>query len=222
MSALLLLLTALQGAPPPPLDEGSFIVRRDSVEIAREEFRLFAGRPTGGWSLAATTRYGPGPPGVVLSPVLELAADSTPLTLEYAVGDPRDPVRILGQAGRGRFTLRFLGRARERAREVAAAPNMVVLDDSVFALYVFAAWLARPAARTLTAILPRGPRREVLTVQDLGVQPTTLNRGPTTLRHVAITGGTAGPVHLWLDGEGRLMKVELPTRHLVAERRAAN
>ena len=195
-------------------------MRRDSVEIAREEFRLFAGRHAGGWSLAATTRYGPGAPSIVLAPILELAADSTPLALEYAVGDPRDPVRILGQAGRGRFTLRFLGRARERAREVAATPNMVVLDDSVFALYVFAAWLARPAPGTLTAILPRGPRRELLTVQDLGFQPTTLNRDPTTLRHVAITGGTAGPAHLWLDGEGRLRKVELPMRHVVAERRA--
>jgi hypothetical protein len=89
-------------------------------------------------------------------------------------------------------------------------------------LYLFAAWLARPAPGRLTAILPRGPRREVLTVQDLGVQPTTLNRDPTTLRHVAITGGTAGPAHLWLDREGRLVKVELPARHVVAERRVAN
>src|SRR5260370_33767769 len=126
--------------------------------MAREEFRLFAGRPAGGWSLAATTRYGPGAPAIVLAPTLEPAADSTPLALEYAVGDPRDPVRILGQAGRGRFTLRFLGLARERAREGAAAPNMVVLDDSVFALYVFGPRLARPAPGTTTAILPPGPR----------------------------------------------------------------
>jgi len=222
VSALLLLLAAIQGAPPPPLDAGSFVVRRDTVEIAREEFRLFAGRPAGGWSLAATTRYGFGPQGVMLAPILEVAADSTPLALEYAVGDPRDPVRILGQTGHSRFTLRYLGRARERAREVPAAPNTVVLDDSVFALYLFAAWLARPAPGRLTAILPRGPRLEALTVQDLGVQPTTLNRDPTTLRHVAITGGTAGPAHLWLDREGRLVKVELPERHVVAERRAAN
>ncbi|OLC07452.1 MAG: hypothetical protein AUH42_03550 [Gemmatimonadetes bacterium 13_1_40CM_70_11] len=103
MSAFFLVLAVLQA--PPPLDEGSFVVRQDTIEIAREEFRLFAGRPAGGWSLAATTRYNHTPPGVVLSPILELAADSTPLALQYDVGDPREPVRILGQAGRGRFTL---------------------------------------------------------------------------------------------------------------------
>jgi len=222
VSALLLVLAALQGPPPPALDEGTFVVRQDTIEIAREYFRLFAGRPAGGWSLAATTRYNLSRPSVVLAPILELAADSTPLALQYDVGDPRDPVRILGQAGRNRFTLRYLARASERARELAAAPNTVVLDDSVFVLYLFAAWRARPSPGTLTAILPRRARREVLTIQDLGMQPTTLNRDPTMLRHVAVNGGAAGPAHLWLDPEGHLMKVDLPMRHLVAERRPAN
>ncbi len=220
MNVLLLVLAAWQG--PPSLDEGTFVVRQDTLEIAREEFRLFAGRPAGGWSLAATTRYNHNSPGVVLSPILELAADSTPLALQYDVGDPRAPVRILGQAGRGRFTLRYLARASERARELAAAANSVVLDDSVFALYLFVAWRARSSPVTLTAIHPRGARRVAVTVQDLGIQPTTLNHDPTMLRRVAVTGGAAGPASLWLDAGGRLMKVELPSRHIVAERLPSN
>jgi len=97
-----------------------------------------------------------------------------------------------------------------------------VLDDSVFVLYLFAAWKARSSPVTLTAILPRGARREAVTVQDLGTQPTTLNRDVTTLRRVTVIGGAAGPAYLWLDPQGRLMKVELPSRHIVAERRPAN
>ncbi len=220
MSPLFLILAAVQA--PAPLDEGAFAVRRDTTEIAREEFRLLAGRPAGGWSLAATTRYNHDRPSVVLAPVLELAPDSTPLTLQYDVADPREPVHILGQAGRGRFTLRYLARGSERARELATGPRTVILDDSVFALYLFVAWRARPTPTALIAILPRGARRETLTVQDLGVAPTTLNRDPATLRHVAVTGQAAGPVHLWLDARGRLMKVEVPDRRIVAERLPAN
>jgi len=50
-----------------------------------------------------------------------------------------------------------------------------VLDDSVFALYRFVAWYARPVPRALAAIYPRSGRREALTVQDLGLAATTLN-----------------------------------------------
>jgi len=38
-------------------------------------------------------------------------------------------------------------------------------------------------------------------VQDLGVQSTTLNRDPAALRHITVTGGEAGLVHLWLAAD---------------------
>src|SRR2546428_2797276 len=95
---------------------------------------------------------------------------------------------------------------------------MVVLDDSVFALYRFVPPSARPAPRILAAIYPRSGRRETLTVQDLGLAATTLNRNPATLRHVMVTGGAAGDVHPWGASDGRLMKIEIPARHLSVER----
>jgi hypothetical protein len=38
------------------------------------------------------------------------------------------------------------------------------------------------------------------------------------LRHILIVGGPMGPVHVWLDRDGRLMKVEMPDGGLRAER----
>lgn len=210
-------LTLLQA----PVDEGTFIVRQDTLEVAREAFRLGSGRlPSGGngWTLATTIRYDRARPVVVLSPILEIAADSLPLTLQYDVADPREPVRILGQLGRGRFTVRVLARAAERAREFPATGHTVVLDDSVFALYQIAAWFARPEPVTLTAIVPRGGRRELLTILDLGLATTTLNRDPATLRHVTVTGGANQLVHVWLALDGRLLKVDIPAHRMVAER----
>jgi hypothetical protein len=155
---------------------------------------------------------------VVLAPILDVTADTLPATLQYDVADPRQPMRILGELGRGRFTVRFLARATERAREFPAGGRPVVLDDSVFALYLFAAWRAAVQPGPLTAIVPRGLRREAVEIQDHGPAPTTVNRAPASLRHITLTGGPNLVVHLWLDAAGRLMKVEIPSRRLSAER----
>lgn len=220
MNALLLALLALQ----TPMDEGTLVVREDTVATAREAFRLSATHAGGGavrWTLATTIRYDRTRPVVVLDPIVELGPDSSPASLEYTVADPREPLRILGQLARGRFVVRLLGRRTERAREFPAPPPAAVLDDSVFALYLAVAWQARPQPVSVTAIYPRAGRREVLTVQDLGVEPTTLNRDPASLRHITVTGGENRLVHLWLGADGRLAKVQIPSRGVLAERTPA-
>jgi hypothetical protein len=217
MNAWLLALAVLQA----PLDEGTFVVREDTVEVARESFRLNHGRLARGgigWTLATTIRYDRTRPVVVLSPILDVTADTLPATLQYDVADPRQPVRILGELGRGRFTVRFVARTTERAREFPAGGRPVVLDDSVFVLYLFAAWRAAADPSQLTAIVPRGLRRDAVEIQDQGLAPTTVNHASVTLRHVTVSGGPNQVVHLWLDGTGRLMKVEIPSRRLSAER----
>ena len=221
MTSCLLVLALLQAGAA--LDEGILVVREDTVEVARESFRLSHGRLArggAGWTLATTIRYDRARPVVVLAPILEVSADTLPATLQYDVADPRQPSRILGELGRGRFTVRFVSRATERAREFATGQRAAVLDDSVFALYLFAAWRAAAEPAGLTAIVPRGLRRETVQVQDHGVIATTLNRDPATLRHVSVTGGLNIVVHLWLDAAGRLMKVHIPSRRLTAERLA--
>jgi hypothetical protein len=216
MSPALLALLALQA----PVDEGTLVVREDTVVIAREAFRLSAMRAGTGvtrWTLATTIRYDHARPVVVLDPIVELGADSNPVSLEYTVADPREPLRILGQLTRGRFTVRLLGRRSERAREFPAPPPTAVLDDSVFALYLAAAWQGRSPATAVTAIFPRAGRRELLMVQELGGETP---EGSPPLRHITITGGENRLVHVWLGPDGRLAKLEIPSRHLVAERTA--
>ena len=225
MITSLLILALLQGAAGTPVDEGVLVVRVDTLEVARESFRLSHGRLSrgdAGWTLATTIRYDRARPVVVLAPILEVNGDTMPATLQYDVADPRQPSRILGELGRGRFTVRFVARATERAREFPTGRRMAVLDDSVFALYIFAAWRATTEPVAVTAIFPRALRRDAVQIDDLGLASTTLNRAVTRLRHITVTGGGGGQdtVHLWLDAAGRLMKVEIPSRRLSAERLA--
>jgi hypothetical protein len=218
IAATLLLLQAPTGV----IDQGVLVVRRDSQEIARETFHLLErhpGDPASGWLLEANARWaGTAGYATVFAPVVELTPDSAPVALAFDVTANGKSQHITGQPGPGRFTLRYVAPGLERAREVAAGPQIVVADDSVFSLYLFAAWHARSAPTTVTAIFPRTAGRVTLTVTDRGVEATTLNRDPATLHHVLITGGPMGPVHVWLDAEGRLMKVEAPDQTLRAER----
>ena len=47
-----------------------------------------------------------------------------------------------------------------------------------------------------------------------------VNHDAARLRHITVSGGAAETVHLWLDPAGRLMKLEIPSRRLSAERLA--
>lgn len=213
---------ALVQVPSGVIDEGVLVVRRDSQEVARETFHLRQRRPgdaTGGWLLDATARWtGTGSHATVFTPVLELGPDSSPVAIAYDISADGKSERITGQPGPGRFTLRYLLPGVERARELPGGRHLVVTDDSVFSLFLLAAWYAAPKPAALTAILPRTASRAVLTVSDLGTAATTVNRDPAMLRHILIDGGPMGAVHVWLDRDGRLMKVEIPDRNLRAER----
>jgi hypothetical protein len=202
-----------------PIDEGTLVVRGDTAVIARETFRLASvriGAGGTGWTLASTARFEH--PVLVLAPIFEVTSDSQPSSLDFDVADPRDPQRIRGQLSRGRFTVRFLGRRTERAREFPVAGRTVVLDDSVFAPYLFVAWQARPQPVEISGLVPRAGRRDTLSIRDLGFGSTLLNRAPVRLRHITVTGGANQLVDVWLDENARLCKVEIPSRHLRAER----
>jgi hypothetical protein len=222
MIRLLAALTLGQ-TPTVLLDDGTLVIRVDTQEVARETFRLVSRRGrdgSSGWLLTVTARWVAEGRSIVLAPVLEVTADSEPGALDYDVRVIGSSLRITGQPSPGRYTLRYTAPGLERARELAVGPPAVVLDDSVFAPLVFAAWRAAspPAVRAMTGIFPRASRTAALTVTDLGVAATTLNRDPATLRHLIVSGGPNGPIHVWLSAAGYLMKVEIPQLALRAER----
>ncbi len=220
MSAPLLAALLLVQGTGIPIDEATLVVHADTQEVARETFRLLSRRvtdSTSGWLLASRIRWDGSPP-ITFAPALTIEPDTTPETLQYEVAANGSSQRITGQTGPGRYTLRYVAPGMERAREVARGVATVILDDSVFAPFLLAGWRAGTAPRTVTAIYPRSARRVDLTITDLGMAETTVNRDPATLRHVLIDGGPDGPVHVWLSPEGRLMKVEVPSRGLRAER----
>jgi hypothetical protein len=207
-----------------PVDDGVLVIRHDTVTVARETFHVVAGRPgagTAGWTLSASVRYDLARPVASFAPILELGADTEPRALQFDIDGAQGPSRILGQAGRRRFTLRYLSHAREAARELPAGERTVVVDDSVLSFYVVAAWRATPAGTPLTTLYPRDGRREQRTARDLGTRTVLVRGAPTSLRHVVVEGGADGRVDVWTGPAGRLERVEIPSAGIVAERLAS-
>jgi len=205
--ALFLLLAAAQTP-----DSGALIIRQDSTPVARETFHLAPDPTTGGWILDAAVRYDRSRPVVQLSSIVQVGADTAAVKVQFDAGDPNAPTHILGQVGRRRFTLRYVSRNQERAREVPDPGGSAIVDDSVFSLFAVVAWRATAGWHRLSVIFPRAGVQETWTLKDLGPAGE--------LRRTVAEGARLGTVTIWTDAAGRIAKVEIPRLHLTAERPA--
>jgi hypothetical protein len=210
-------------ALPQVADSGVLVIRQDSTLIARESFHTSPDPTSGGWILDANVRYDRSRPVVQLAPIVQVGSDLGAVKVQFDAGDPAAPLHIIGQVGRHRFTLRYISRSDERARELPDPGRAVVVDDSVFSLFTPVAWLVRGGAGTVSAIFPRPGVAETWTVKDEGLVSTSSGAGggaDTRLRLVSVQSPRLGNIRIWMDAAGRLAKVEIPRLHLSAERQA--
>lgn len=213
-------------ALPQVADSGILVIRQDSTLIARESFHTSPGPTSGGWILDANVRYDRSRPVVQLAPIVQVGSDLAAVKVQFDAGDPGSPLHIIGQVGRHRFTLRYVSRSDERARELPDPGRAVVVDDSVFSLFTPVAWLVRGGTGTVSAIFPRPGVAETWTVRDEGLVSTGPGSGggggglDFRLRLVSVESPRLGTIRVWMDAAGRLAKVEIPRLHLSAERQA--
>ncbi len=183
------------------------IVREGGREIGREEFTLQDGRGRGapGTTLTATARYPATNPSTRLSAVLERTPESAIAKFQLDVEEPAGTTVILAAGSGARLIVRTVAKGSESGRELPGGPDVILLDDGVYSLYVTVAALATPAGRRLTAIFPRTGRRASFTArrEDGGAGGGV---------RVTLTGEIAGT--LVVDGAGRLRSLELPARNI--------
>lgn len=198
------------------LDEGVLRVRIGRAEVAREEFSVTQGSSSEGrfgYRITATAFYPPRRTRVVIAPAVDLAADSQPRLVEFEARTT-DAIRTIAQIGPRRLTIRRFWLGGENFIEHPSSPRAFVVDDSVFALY------AVPPGLTPGEVLLVAPRTDIRVasqLDNLGRGETVVDGTRYLLLHLVLTAGT-DTRHLWYDDEGRLMKVEIPSRGLSAER----
>ncbi|CAN5833994.1 hypothetical protein BH23GEM9_BH23GEM9_02610 [soil metagenome] len=129
-----------------------------------------------------------------------------------------DARRMRGSVTGSRAAARMTSPAGETMREYLVTDGAVVVDDGVAHHYYFIAMRFAAGATAVPIMNPRESRQVQATIRAAGEE--SVSAGGTTVRarrlDVQPAGGDARSV--WIDGEGRVLRVEIPARNYVAVR----
>ena len=197
--SLALLALALGAAPlaGQQADRGVFDIQRGETPLGREEFSV---QPGGGGSatgstIASLARYPGSRPTVQIQAMVERNAAGGVVALQLDTRQPSGLSRVYGAALQDNLTIKQTTPAAESVREFPRAAGIVILDDSVFALYRVVAEKATPTGARLQVLFPRTGRRG---------QVTATRSNPTTIDLTGVVSGS-----LTVDADGRLLRVLL-------------
>jgi hypothetical protein len=199
-----------QGAP---FDEGTFVVTRNGAVVGKEAFRILRSSGRGEfYTSTAQCAFGERR----ISPALSADAAGVPLLYRVEVkngGDVEERLQATGRPGRLHAVLQT--RTGESAMEYVVASGALILDDDVFHQHFFVP-LARRSG-VVTVVVPRRNTQVAARVDERGTDKVRIDGKDVAAVHLVITLPD-GPRDLWFDEGGRLLKVAVPARGLVALR----
>ena len=201
LAAVLLLLAPAGGLQAQEVAEVKLVIQQDGREIGREDYHLTPGRGRGapGSSLRANARYPANNPTLRIAATLERTPESSLAKFQLDVEGPNGPTVILAAGSGARLIIRTVAKGSEAGREMPGGPDVVLLDDNVYSLYIAVADLATPNGRSLTAVFPRTARRASFVARrEAG-------------GHVNLTGGIRATLET--DGQG-LVSLVLPESNI--------
>jgi hypothetical protein len=188
------------------VDQGRFVITRDGRRIGTEDFVIRRAPSAGGdvFTGTATVAYS----DRRLAPALRTDPKGSPLAyqMEIRVG-PEVRESLRGQIGRGRFSARVRTPGGESAKEYIVSDGAIILDDEVFHQYYFLGMNARTGS--VPVVVPRRNEQLTMRVQGGGSESVEIGGARVTARHLEVhdPGGTAR--HVWLDSQGRVLKVTI-------------
>lgn len=218
---LLVAAIALAGPRVPQLDivdEGSFVLYLNGQRFGREQFSIKRNTAPDGVTLVARSTL------TLEGRRIEsmVRTDTTGQPLEFMIEDYRDGrlhSRVKGSAVGPRFVEQTSSRGGQSEKEFRLAPGTVMADtESVYQLYFVArtrgiAWVRllfpRRLSRDSASITVRSENQEV-----------ELGNGRVPARHLIVMNAAGIATDVWLDANGRLLRVAVQSRGFVAVREA--
>jgi len=202
--AALLSLVLAAPAAGQSTDRGTLVIHAGTRDVGSESFGVIP--DSTGVQFTARTVFGTRP-ATELTATLDRHRDGQlSFQLERRAGTGSS--KLYAVQKRNRITVRRVDRGAEQASELSGGPNVVLLADSVFSLYLQIAALATEDGRPVAAIFPQGTRRLSLTAQR------SAERNGTVVR---FRGELEGEIHLGHQGE--LLRILLPALGLEAVRK---
>lgn len=213
----------LAGVPMPTsaqsvlVDEGRFAVRLGGRDAGTEEFAIRrAGMGNDATVIAnAVVQLDTGNGHLELRPLLEtVLPDGAAASYQLKVSGAQTAELSLVLAGR-RYVSRIRTDAGEEEREFLARPETRILEEDVAHQYYFLRNVQEGSR--VPVIEPRTRRQLQLVASAWTDEEVRIGAARVQARRVSFSGGDAERV-VWYDRQGRVLRVEIPSRGYVAER----
>jgi hypothetical protein len=198
------------------LDEGSFTITVNGERVGREDFRIRSTPGTNGPEVVATANVSYANRRVLP----QMRADSAGVPVRYVVEVKDGPAvdeRIDGVVGRGRVSAKVKNSRGESANEFIVSQGALVIDDDVFHQYYFITRRVRPTG-PVSVIVPRRNTQVTMRVADAGSEKLSIAGTPIDAHHYTIADPGGADRDVWADASGRVLKVAIPSRGVVALR----
>jgi len=197
------------------VDEGMFTVTQSGTPLGRESFRIVRAPAPGGQVFRATGQSAFGGNRVTTS----LGTDSSgvPISYESELSQRGEVVQRLKGSGRpGRFSVLIQTKSGESAHEYVLNNGVLLMDDDVFLHFYFVPLVSAHAQ--VNVISPRATEQSHFKLEERGTDTVEIASGGIPSRHFALVGPTGVTRDVWIDEKGRLLKVAIPEKGLVALR----
>ncbi len=130
-----------------------------------------------------------------------------------------DPQTIRGQAAGNRFRAQIVSPTGETMREYLISDGAIILDDGVAHHHYFIAARAAGTA-SVPIIVPAQNRQLTGTIRDAGQESITIAGQQISARRIVFEPTGMPARTLWVDGEGRMLRLTIPDHGYTAERTA--
>jgi hypothetical protein len=197
------------------LDHGTFRLSIAGREVGRDSFDI---RRTGSGDEARVFAQGwVELEGRQLTTILETSGAHA-FTAYQATISGAERAEIRARLNGPRLEMTVVSPAGERTRELRARDGAVLLEQNVPHHYYFVGALAREGA-SLPVMVPRVDDQAVAAVQSIVRESVTVAGRQLDARRLGLSSGGV-ETRMWIDAEGRVLRVEIPSTGFLAERLA--
>jgi hypothetical protein len=218
---------AAGGAEPPPtqtvtLDEGAFRLFLGGAEVGTETFTI---RQNGTGASAVIIAQGRtvltgARGGEEVTASLEVGGTTLRPAAYQVTVQGAEPQRIAGRVVGGRFSARIVSPAGEAMREYLAGEGAILVDEGVAHHYYFLARRLDGGSVSVPIIIPRQSRQVAAQVTARGEETIAIDGRNVQARRFNVAPAGLPVRHLWVDAQGRVLRVDIPDTGFRAVRAA--
>lgn len=212
-----ILASAPAAAQVVPVDDAVFILYRADVEVGEEHVtvhRMGLGRDARFIGQSEVRMRD----GSEMRPRLEATPDMRPTTYQNKFTGAESGEVLLSRAGR-RLVARIQTASGEAQREFPVTDRTVILEREVVLLYYFLRPWSEAAGSEVSVLDPRGGGQAPMTLTPEGSEAVRMGRTSVTASRLRLESGGETRL-LWIDEEGRVLRLEIPATGFRAERRS--